>query len=237
MPATALAVATGAVVRHQTFGLGDVIATSGSGESSTATVNFYRPDVGQKRLILRYAPLDVIRPPHMPESEAVAHWRTILEPHFWIEEEVPGKHWTGKRVRIDMLLHPRGWDWRGGGRQPIGFEVKSPYGDIAQMTRHIGQAVDYAQTAWTSEAATMTSPYVYVFIHNRLSDVEWSSRAALNERNFWVPRFIGRLGVGLVDFDDGYHGVSLSLSGNRVWTSKAGPCNVNWPAIRRFGSR
>lgn len=236
MSTTALAVAAGSVVRHSRFGLGDVVSTSGAGDHATATVKFYRPDVGEKHLLVRYAPLEVIRPPHMPESEAVTHWRTLLEPHFWVEKEVPGRHWTGKRFRIDMLLHPRGWDWRGGGRQPIGFEVKSPYGDIAQMTRHIGQAVDYASTAWSSDHATMSSPYVYVFIHNRLTEVEWGSEDARREREFWLPRFLGRLGVGLVEID-AYRGLSLSLSGNRVWTSKSGPCNVNWPAIRRFGSR
>ena len=51
-----LALAIGDRVSHDTFGLGTVIAVSGEGDKAEATINFgsYR----DKRLLLRYAPVD-----------------------------------------------------------------------------------------------------------------------------------------------------------------------------------
>ncbi len=43
-------------VSHDTFGLGTVIATSGEGDKSEATINFGQ--YGEKRLLLRYAPVE-----------------------------------------------------------------------------------------------------------------------------------------------------------------------------------
>jgi len=43
-------------VSHDTFGLGTVIAVSGEGDKAEATINF--GSYGDKRLLLRYAPVD-----------------------------------------------------------------------------------------------------------------------------------------------------------------------------------
>jgi DNA helicase-2/ATP-dependent DNA helicase PcrA len=43
-------------VNHTQFGLGKVTALTGSGENVTATVDF--GSAGEKRLLLRYAPLE-----------------------------------------------------------------------------------------------------------------------------------------------------------------------------------
>jgi DNA helicase-2/ATP-dependent DNA helicase PcrA len=51
-----LQLAIGDRVSHDTFGLGTVIAVSGSGDKSEATINF--GSYGDKRLLLRYAPVD-----------------------------------------------------------------------------------------------------------------------------------------------------------------------------------
>lgn len=51
-----LQLAIGDRVSHDTFGLGVVIAVSGEGEKSEATINF--GTFGEKRLLLRYAPVD-----------------------------------------------------------------------------------------------------------------------------------------------------------------------------------
>ncbi len=53
---TALQLAVGDRVSHDTFGLGTVIAVSGEGDKSEATINF--GSYGEKRLLLRYAPVD-----------------------------------------------------------------------------------------------------------------------------------------------------------------------------------
>ena len=51
-----LQLAVGDRVSHDTFGLGTVIAVSGEGDKAEATINF--GSYGDKRLLLRYAPVD-----------------------------------------------------------------------------------------------------------------------------------------------------------------------------------
>ncbi len=52
-----VSLAPGDRVSHDAFGLGVVVATAGMGESAEATVSF-GPEVGTKRLLLRYAPVE-----------------------------------------------------------------------------------------------------------------------------------------------------------------------------------
>jgi DNA helicase-2/ATP-dependent DNA helicase PcrA len=52
-----ISVAPGDRVTHDGFGLGVVVATAGMGDSAEATINF-GGDVGTKRLLLRYAPVE-----------------------------------------------------------------------------------------------------------------------------------------------------------------------------------
>ena len=52
-----ITVAPGDRVTHDSFGLGVVVATAGMGDSAEATVNF-GGEVGTKRLLLRYAPVE-----------------------------------------------------------------------------------------------------------------------------------------------------------------------------------
>jgi DNA helicase-2/ATP-dependent DNA helicase PcrA len=53
---SSLQLSIGDRVSHDTFGLGTVIAVSGEGEKAEATINF--GSYGEKRLLLRYAPVD-----------------------------------------------------------------------------------------------------------------------------------------------------------------------------------
>jgi DNA helicase-2/ATP-dependent DNA helicase PcrA len=43
-------------VSHDTFGLGTVVSLSGEGDRAEATINFGQ--YGEKRLLLRYAPVE-----------------------------------------------------------------------------------------------------------------------------------------------------------------------------------
>ncbi len=54
--ATAMVLTVGERVSHDTFGLGTVITVAGEGEKSEATINF--GSYGEKRLLLRYAPVE-----------------------------------------------------------------------------------------------------------------------------------------------------------------------------------
>jgi DNA helicase-2/ATP-dependent DNA helicase PcrA len=53
-----LPIVPGIEVEHATFGVGKVIAMEGQGDRTTATVFF--PDIGQKRLKLKFARLQVV---------------------------------------------------------------------------------------------------------------------------------------------------------------------------------
>ncbi len=53
---TAITLAAGDRVTHDTFGLGTVITVSGEGDKAEATIEF--GNYGEKRLLLRYAPVD-----------------------------------------------------------------------------------------------------------------------------------------------------------------------------------
>ncbi len=52
----AMELAVGERVSHDTFGLGTVVAVAGAGEKAEATINFGQ--YGEKRLLLRYAPVE-----------------------------------------------------------------------------------------------------------------------------------------------------------------------------------
>jgi len=55
-PTAALSLAVGDRVAHDTFGLGTVVIVSGEGDRAEATINF--GSLGEKRLLLRYAPVE-----------------------------------------------------------------------------------------------------------------------------------------------------------------------------------
>jgi DNA helicase-2/ATP-dependent DNA helicase PcrA len=55
---TAMALVVGQRVSHDTFGLGTVVALAGDGDKSEATINFGA--YGDKRLLLRYAPVTAL---------------------------------------------------------------------------------------------------------------------------------------------------------------------------------
>ncbi len=56
VPSTALVLVAGDRVAHDTFGLGTVVIVNGEGDRAEATINF--GSLGEKRLLLRYAPVE-----------------------------------------------------------------------------------------------------------------------------------------------------------------------------------
>ena len=53
---TTMQLEVGERVSHDTFGLGTVVSVSGEGDRAEATINF--GSFGEKRLLLRYAPVE-----------------------------------------------------------------------------------------------------------------------------------------------------------------------------------
>lgn len=52
----AMELVVGERVSHDTFGLGTVVSVAGAGDKAEATINFGQ--YGEKRLLLRYAPVE-----------------------------------------------------------------------------------------------------------------------------------------------------------------------------------
>ena len=55
---SAMVLEVGQRVSHDTFGLGTVVSLAGEGDKSEATINFGA--YGEKRLLLRYAPVVIL---------------------------------------------------------------------------------------------------------------------------------------------------------------------------------
>lgn len=162
------------------------------------------------------------------EPEAVYAWGELLSQHFDIDHEVAGTHYTGRKVRMDMMLYPRFY-WRGGGDQPIGFEIKRPGANQAEM---IGQAADYAASQFeVRDDGGAYDPHVFVAVYAPSFRTHQCNRGV-----FLSEQMMGRLGVIMFDVDENL-GLHLRVSGNAAWTAKRGCMNMNWSAKRKFGSR
>lgn len=162
------------------------------------------------------------------EAVAVRHWTTILSNDFLIEHEVIGRSPYGKKYRIDMLLHPT-FDWPSGGRHPLGFEIKRPNPSIAEFTRAVGQAVDYAQAEWHSTYYPQPiRVYVAVF--------DSYTKSHRPEERFFLDRLAGRLNVAFVR-PHSHRIIDLRTSGERRWSLDGGPSGAAFSAIPKDGSR
>jgi hypothetical protein len=165
---------------------------------------------------------------HPTEAASVKAWTLLLAEHFEIENEVPGARCCQTtKVRVDMLLHPK-FEWGGGGRFPIAFEIKKPTG---KNQKALAQAADYAQCRWISTRYRQPIQ-TYVAIHAPLFEEP--------QIGFSPPHFLGSFGIMLLRIErlrTGQNVLSLNLSSTPMWTSKSGARNMNWNAQRRFGSR
>lgn len=163
------------------------------------------------------------------ELQAVQAWTQLLAPHFQIEKEVEGIHWTGRKMRIDMVLHPL-FEWHGGGHQPIGFEIKKPDTNDAKL---VGQAVDYANTQWNSRI--IRKPVV-MFIAVFAPKYHNPEMPCETHGHLLTEQLLGRLGVINFDLKD-KTGLELRVSGEKMWSPSKGVRALNWSAQRKIGSR
>ena len=162
---------------------------------------------------------------------AVLAWRAMLSPHFEIETEVCGTHVSGAKLRIDMLLHPK-FDWAGGGRYPIGFEIKQANhcdGTDGKAGDYLAQAHDYAATCWDSNIRSDVK-LVYVCVSN----IEISKPPRAQE--------YGKQGIGYLDLTRPtpwrFPQVELRIGNMPVWREREGNVgNLHFNGHRKFGSR
>ncbi|WP_329486633.1 hypothetical protein OG618_08185 [Kitasatospora sp. NBC_01246] len=80
------------------------------------------------------------------EKELAESVLSMLEPHFHIDTEVPGRYWTGEKVRIDAVLRPHDPEPWFDENPTFGIEFKLPPDDFETRTfaEWIAQAVDYS---------------------------------------------------------------------------------------------
>lgn len=154
------------------------------------------------------------------EKVAVGAWVSLASPYFRIQHEVRGTHYTGKRLRMDMLLHPR-FEWSGGGHHPIGLEIKKPMHRSGHL---IGQAADYAASSWESDAHS-DPVSVFVAVYDEMA------------LDHGIAQVLGGIGVIYFGPDEKSVGLNVRCSYNRMWSERDGVVNNKWSAQRKFGSR
>jgi hypothetical protein len=155
-----------------------------------------------------------------------------LSKHFFIHEQAPGTHWSGKRMRIDAIIQPRdpsGWK----DESPrLGIEFKnyhafSPSIDIKDYTKWWSQCHDYAETDFDGHG------YVPIFAYNGFS--HYARKTSMPNNAAMAVRFWGRLGVGEIQPDD----LLFVMNGtNKIWSERRGVIDgARISMNRKFGSR
>lgn len=131
---------------------------------------------------------------------AVAPWFEVLQ------LEVPGTHWSGKRLRLDAVLRPRNSEAWFDDAPVFGVEFKKQQLLTKDVTRLCAQAVDYAQTAWDSygRLSVFCCPPPTASVYAGVSP-------------FFLTRLLGQFNVGEFGLS-AYHGWSMRLSGHPVWS-------------------
>ena len=189
----------------------------------------------------RYAPSArvsaVVRPENtsnMSENDVRNHYLRQLEDHFIIETEIPGKHFSGKTLKIDAVVRPRDTNSWKNPAVALGIEFKdsnrySENYDTKDFTKWLAQCVDYSNTNWVD--------YGYIYIFTCPSLIEGVAPGVIGEPMF-VENFMGQIGIGELKNISNY-GVSFVLHGHhRIWSVNAGvEFGKHYSLKRKFGSR
>ncbi len=105
----------------------------------------------------------------MSEAALSNLYLTDLEPHFYIEREITGSHFSGKRLRLDAVLKPKAASmWK---REDVAFGIEfkdtdrfAKSYDTKNLTQWLAQCIDYANTNWDNFG------YLYIFCCPSLVD-------------------------------------------------------------------
>jgi len=147
-----------------------------------------------------------------PESVIAENVCKRLDRHFHVRREVPGRHWSGAKLRIDAIITPR--DATGWKRPDVAFgvEFKAPgkYRSMKDMTSVVAQCADYAQTEWDGVG------YVYIFLYRFHDSFDPKCIRCLT-------RLTSRFFVGALA-PSRWRGLGLLHAGDHwVWTEQDGP--------------
>jgi len=160
------------------------------------------------------------------EKQIVDYWVKRLSKHFYIEQEVTGKHFSGKNLRIDAIIRPK--DTTNWANKDIAFGVefkdieffKSDF-DTKNYTKWMKQCVDYANTYFEGYG------YLYILICPSRTPEKYSFSLHL----------LSQLGVGQI-VDSEYLGVTIMLNQtHKIWSEKNGVMEgKRWKLERKFGN-
>ena len=191
-------------------------------------------------------PKPVLAPPHkwpvrvffiagvvkMIEEDEIQLLKRDLERYFHIKEEVKGRHIEGFNVRIDALICPKDHAlWRNKNKTLFGIEYKKQFESISDRTKLIVQAMDYRNSKFPTNFGNLYGP-IFIYPNPIIS---------LEDRMFY-DRFLGRLGIGFLDYEEKYDGrkvLTMRLSGTNIWNSDTGVSGVakNMKFERKVGAQ
>jgi len=157
-----------------------------------------------------------------------------LAPHFHVQREVGGTHFTGQRFALDAIVRPRiTASWKNS-KIALGIEFKDEIrlsGDTRNFTQWLAQCVDYSNTEWDE--------YGYIHIFACPSLVEGIPACGEPEAVATVMnRVMGQLGLGELK-RLAHYGLSFTMHGqHRIWSQNRGvEEGRRWTMERVFGSR
>ncbi len=138
-----------------------------------------------------------------------------LSSDFFIEREVSGTHFTGRKVRVDAIISPkRHFEWK---NQSISFgiEFKKHEESVSPrvITRMIKQGYDYMHSDFGrfGKVPILLCP---------LSSPNWNY-AMSNEQMRFVKRLLGDFMIG--EITDTYRGLSIVFKDSHVvWDETSG---------------
>lgn len=166
------------------------------------------------------------------EGELIADWLPTIEKHFYVDREVWGTHFSGARVRADMVIRPKVTDeWR---NKEAAFAVEwkreeKMDGRVGDTSKWFAQCFDYACTKWDNYG------WIYVLIGGGLT--AHPARSKSNDFQF-LPRVAAHIGIGELKLD-GMEGLSIVFAReHRLWTEARGPVMAKTHGlVRKWGSR
>lgn len=152
---------------------------------------------------------------YLTEKEFSEHILCRLSTDFWIDREVTGTHFTGRKMRIDAIISPKkSFDWK---NQSIAFgiEFKKHHEHISPrvISGMIKQGYDYMHCEFGrfGKVPILLCP---------LTSEKWNY-AMSTEQSRFVKRVLGDFMIG--EITDTYRGLSIVFKENHViWDESSG---------------
>jgi hypothetical protein len=175
----------------------------------------------------------------MSEQSVVERGLRLLEPHFVIHQEVPGRHFSGKQLCLDAVAQPKEVGLWKNKQAALGIEFKDTLRyeqnyDTHNYTKWLAQCVDYSHAEWEGFG------YLYIFAYGGLVQRIGGRRDGPEQDrlDWFLPHLMAQLGIGELKVVPD-HGLSFLLNGHhRVWSvSKGVEEGKRYNLKRTFGSR